>query len=1200
MSQAPCGNLDELQKLLNDELPPEPAAAIIAHVQDCQPCQRLLERLVTRPIETPFARATPVGDETKDLSAPPAASEGSNQSAPPPGTAQEAADQELRDPDSTLSRSGQDSPPAQERTEPNRVPYRPTIPGYELQEKLGEGGMGVVYLARQTGLNRMVAVKMIRGGQQARPEHFARFRIEAEAVAQLRHPNIIQIHEIGAVDDLPFVSLELLQGGSLADRLDGTPQPGRQAAELLITLAGAVQAAHDADIVHRDLKPSNVLFTEEGLPKITDFGLAKRMESDSRQTESGQIMGSPSYMAPEQSRGQTRDVTPAADVYALGAILYEMLTGRPPFKGETPMETVRQVIDDEVVPPSRLVPRIAADMETICLKCLDKDPSKRYLSASGLADDLERYRNGQTILARRTPLLERALKWARRRPAAAAMLGVGLAFFLSLPPVWMVRQRNQHLAEERQSRRAIAFLRDGGRLIDVARDAKSQVELSSAQVALSNFRGGLSGETDWRIEGLPARIDASLQEVDRQLRDLRQRELEQRTELERQKSDLAEQQRFRTFGGLRTEAQLSAAELELGTGDRSAALKTARTALAVYARDPRAADERWELATPLPEILTDTEQRRLSDGCYDLLLVLSRAVEPSQGLKILDRAARLRPGSTGAFHVRRADCLARAGDPLGQKNELELARQSPPVTALDHLLIGRELAANRQWREAIRTLQTALRLEPDQASAKLLLAICEYNVQPKRLDEALSNLNDCIGSHSDLVGLYLLRALVHGELAYQALSQVDRGRPAEAKSLRGQAETAFQSAEADYRSALDRHPDADLHYVLLVNRGGMLLRAGRIDESTADLEAAIRLNPGAYQAHATLGQLYQQVDRLDEAAQELGRAIERAPDLAARLALLRGRGRLYANRRNLPPQRLAAALDDLAEAIRLDTDNGDPKASDHVERARLLFGGARFDEAIAACAAATAVVPDQPAAHQLRISSLLALKHYDEVLSSCTAFLASEKPTVEILEIRGLARLARQNYSGAIDDYAQALGLRPARDPETRARLLNKRGWAYHFADAPRLARADFEASLKLDQAQSDALAGRGLARIRLGEWRPAVADAEASIRLATLPSAGAGDPEGTRQALFNAARIYAQAVEFAAGEVSIQGERAVSLYRTYRSRALDLLDQAMKGVASEDRTRFLSDPALKPLRLAPGRPNAARLGATVPGDRTN
>jgi serine/threonine protein kinase len=203
--------------------------------------------------------------------------------------------------------------------------------------------MGVVYQARHLGLNRLVALKMIRGGSQARPEHFVRFRVEAEAVARLRHPHILQIYDIGEAGGLPFVALELLEGGSLDDRLAGTPQPGRRAAELLITLARAVHVAHQAGIIHRDLKPSNVLYTSDGVPKITDFGLAKRIDADAVQTESGQIMGSPSYMAPEQARGRSRNVGPAADVYALGAILYDALTGRPPFKGETPLETVRPV-----------------------------------------------------------------------------------------------------------------------------------------------------------------------------------------------------------------------------------------------------------------------------------------------------------------------------------------------------------------------------------------------------------------------------------------------------------------------------------------------------------------------------------------------------------------------------------------------------------------------------------------------------------------------------------------------------------------------------------------------------------------------------------------------------------------------------------------------------------------------------------------
>jgi tetratricopeptide (TPR) repeat protein len=294
-------------------------------------------------------------------------------------------------------------------------------------EVIAEGGMGVVYRARQWGLNRLVALKMIRGGDRPRPDLLARIRIEAEAVAQLKHPNIVQIYEIGEADGLPFLSLELLEGGTLDSRLAGNPQPGRMAAELMATLARAIQAAHDAGIIHRDLKPSNVLFTSDGIPRITDFGLAKRLESDSRQTDSGQIMGTPCYMAPEQASGHAKDVGPAADVYGLGAILYQVLTGRPPFKGDTPMETVRQVIQDDVVPPSRLVPKVARDVETICLHCLEKAPARRYPTAQALADDLRRYLSGEAIVARSTPAWERGLKWSRRHPGLAAAFGVGTA-----------------------------------------------------------------------------------------------------------------------------------------------------------------------------------------------------------------------------------------------------------------------------------------------------------------------------------------------------------------------------------------------------------------------------------------------------------------------------------------------------------------------------------------------------------------------------------------------------------------------------------------------------------------------------------------------------------------------------------------------------------------------------------------------------
>ena len=238
--------------------------------------------------------------------------------------------------------------------------------------------MGVVYKARHRPLNRIVALKMVLDGKHAHAEYRERFRIEAEAVARLRHPNIIQIYDLGEAHGCPFVTLELLEGGSLADRLRGTTQPSRAAAELVATLALAMHAAHRAGIVHRDLKPSNVLFDHDGTPKITDFGLAKRLEVEDGHTQTGQIMGTPSYMAPEQAQGDVRQIGPPADIYALGALLYEMLTGRPPFKGSSVMETLHQVIYDDVVPPSRIEPRIARDLETICLKCLHKEQPKRY------------------------------------------------------------------------------------------------------------------------------------------------------------------------------------------------------------------------------------------------------------------------------------------------------------------------------------------------------------------------------------------------------------------------------------------------------------------------------------------------------------------------------------------------------------------------------------------------------------------------------------------------------------------------------------------------------------------------------------------------------------------------------------------------------------------------------------------------------
>lgn len=281
---------------------------------------------------------------------------------------------------------------------PPRGPF-PVVPGYEILGELGHGGMGVVYRARQIKANRVVALKMILSGAQAGTDERVRFQIEAEASARLHHPNIVQVYEVGEHDSRPYFSLEFCDGGSL-DKLvsSGLLQPV-ESARLIETLARAMHAAHQQRVIHRDLKPANVLLMKDGTPKITDFGLARKLD-EVGQTQSGAVMGTPSYMSPEQASGKVKELTPACDVYALGAILYTCLTGQPPFKAATVMDTLLQVIGDEPLPPTRLASRTPRDLETICLKCLEKNPQRRYGSAALLADDLQRFLNGEPVAAR--------------------------------------------------------------------------------------------------------------------------------------------------------------------------------------------------------------------------------------------------------------------------------------------------------------------------------------------------------------------------------------------------------------------------------------------------------------------------------------------------------------------------------------------------------------------------------------------------------------------------------------------------------------------------------------------------------------------------------------------------------------------------------------------------------------------------------
>ncbi len=310
----------------------------------------------------------------------------------------------------------------------------PLLPGYELLEVVGRGGMGVVYKARHLGLNRLVAVKMVLAGGHASPHDLARFHAEAEAVARLQHPNIVQVYDVGDHLAQPYMALEFVES-NLLKQLAFTPQPARQAAQWVEILARAVHHAHQRGIVHRDLKLANILLSKDGALKISDFGIAKMVQEHSpTQTQTGAVLGTPNYMAPEQAEGKIQQIGPATDVYGLGGILYEMLTGRPPFRGRTTQEILDQVRTQEPTPPSRLDPPIEVprDLETICLRCLQKDPSQRYPTAAALADELALFLAGEPIRSRPTTRGERLARWARRRPMEAVLWGAGVMALVGL------------------------------------------------------------------------------------------------------------------------------------------------------------------------------------------------------------------------------------------------------------------------------------------------------------------------------------------------------------------------------------------------------------------------------------------------------------------------------------------------------------------------------------------------------------------------------------------------------------------------------------------------------------------------------------------------------------------------------------------------------------------------------------------------
>jgi tetratricopeptide (TPR) repeat protein len=913
------------------------------------------------------------------------------------------------------------------------------VPGYEILGVLGKGGMGVVYRARQLGLGRLVALKMILHAGHAGPDERQRFLAEAEAVARLQHANIVQVHEVGEHQGLAYFSLEFCPGGSLERRLDGTPWEAKRAAQLVETLARAVQAAHQAQIIHRDLKPANVLLTADGRLKVTDFGLAKRLDEKSK-TQRGAILGTPSYMAPEQAEGKgTTAVGPATDVYALGAVLYELITGRPPFKAATPLDTVLQVMNEEPVAVRRLQPKVPRDLETVCHKCLHKDPRRRYASALALAEDLRRFRLGEAVVARAVGIGERTARWARRRPAAAALVAllllsaaggaVGVPLLVArlqaaeearaAAAAALAEADRERADREQASRRAVyaEWLRQGQEALGRGADDESRRLFARVRDQVADTSAGADGE-----------LARYRQEATRLLEEQVQRgEARERFKALSARRDEA---LFWLFCGVITGTDADSSER---------AERRARAALAAYDL-PR--------GRPVPAAFTglsDTEQKDLRAGLFDLCLILAEALARLPGtrqerqehlaeaLAVVDGAATLVPAGPGSPHPRaRYHARPVAGERDGP--------QGSPGGAMEALFDGCRAYESGDLDAALASFQVAVRLRPDLFWGHLFCAVvCQ---RQQRAPEARAGLTVCAVLRPEFPWTYLRRGLLC----------VQTGD--------------FETAAVDFRQAdrLLATDDALGRCVLHAHRGYLALAQSDPARAIQELTKAVDLRPDLIDAYSDLAEAQVQIKDVEGAVENLDTAIKLKPGAAY---LYRARARLLAQQR-----RPVAALRDLDRAIALTPEAAGPdspaaqllkriQARDHRERAALLYRLERYPDALLACQEALRRDGTDAAAHRLRGDILLKLQRWEEALQALDRLPRALRDP-DCYASRARARTELHDFPGAVSEYTHLLEVRPS------AEGFALRGWAYLDAGAPMLALHDFLEAIRGGSTRSD------------------------------------------------------------------------------------------------------------------------------------
>jgi serine/threonine-protein kinase len=707
------------------------------------------------------------------------------------------------------------------------------VPGYQVEAVLGRGGMGVVYKARQHALGRSVALKMLLLGPVAGSAELGRFRRETMALACLRHANIVQVYDAGDVEGRPYFAMEFVEGGSLAQKLAGTPQPARQAAALLATLAEAVQVAHQGGILHRDLKPANILLTADGTPKIADFGLARRLDGGAGLTQSGVPMGTPSYMAPEQARGQTT-IGPAVDVYALGAILYELLTGRPPFQGETAAATIHQVVNHDPVPPSRLNFKIPRDLETICLKCLQKAPPHRYASARALADDLRRFGEGRPIQARRLGPAPRLWRWCRRSPALAALVATALVLvgLASGGGVWLMQQQADRRAEAARN------------------DAQLRNEVGTALAQGVSLRQGFHfHEARQLLEQARQRLEPAGPD------DLRRQVEKGRGDLDlTERLDTARMQALKLVGG---EFNLAGAEPLYTTAFAEAALAREEDDVEAVAARVRESTVREEIVAALDDWASITRDRPRRAW----LLAAARASDPDpvrDQLRQPDVWRDAKRLTQLARELSVADLSPQLATALGRV-AIDSGGDAVPFLTAVHARFPQDFWLNfqlacalgeaRRFEEALSYVRAALALRPTASVTHEALGdILRY----------LNRFDEAIGPYEEALRIEPNFAAAHCNLG---LVLCAKGRHSEGIE--------------HYRRALRLVPNStEFHN----NLGVALKESGQPNEAIDHYQEALRIEPNFAVAHIGLGAILRAKGQLPEAIGHFQEALRIEPE----------------------------------------------------------------------------------------------------------------------------------------------------------------------------------------------------------------------------------------------------------------------------------------------------------------------------------